>query len=89
MKALRSLNPFFLKYRGRLLIGLLVTIIAAVFKLVVPRQVGSIVDSVRRRVLGERREEEAEASTQGRRFCQGPAEERGPREDKKRESGES
>ncbi len=53
MKALRSLNPFFLKYRGRLLIGLLVTIIAAVFKLVVPRQVGSIVDSVRRRVLGE------------------------------------
>ncbi|MDC7996260.1 ABC transporter ATP-binding protein [Altibacter sp. HG106] len=53
MKALRSLNPFFHKYRGRLLVGLLVTIIAAVFKLVVPRQVGSIVDSVRRRVLGE------------------------------------
>jgi ATP-binding cassette subfamily B multidrug efflux pump len=53
MKELKYLNTYFIKYRGRLLLGLLVTIIAAIFKLVVPREVGNIVNSVRRNLEGE------------------------------------
>ncbi|MDT0555120.1 ABC transporter ATP-binding protein [Patiriisocius hiemis] len=53
MKELKYLNAYFIKYRGRLLLGLLVTIIAAIFKLVVPREVGNIVNSVRRNLEGE------------------------------------
>lgn len=53
MKELKYLNSYFIKYRGRLLLGLLVTIIAAIFKLVVPREVGNIVNSVRRNLEGE------------------------------------
>lgn len=40
MNELRRLNKFLYKYRGRLLVGLIITIIARLFSLVTPRLVG-------------------------------------------------
>lgn len=46
MRALRHLNKYFLKYKYRLIIGLVITIIARVFATMVPTLVGDSVDVV-------------------------------------------
>lgn len=46
MKELRFLNKYFYKYRGRLLIGLVITAIATIFRIVVPSKIGDSVNSV-------------------------------------------
>lgn len=53
MKALKYLNKYFLKYKGRLLLGVFITIIATVFKLVVPMKVGDSVTAVKQYMNGE------------------------------------
>lgn len=53
MKSLKYLNKYFLKYKGRLLLGVFITIIATVFKLVVPMKVGDSVTSVKQYMNGE------------------------------------
>ena len=46
MKELKRLNKFLLKYKGRLLLGLLITIISRVFSIVTPRLVGDSMTSI-------------------------------------------
>ena len=46
MRALRHLNKYFLKYKYRLLIGLVITVIARIFSTLVPTIVGDSVDIV-------------------------------------------
>ncbi|TSE06805.1 MULTISPECIES: ABC transporter ATP-binding protein [Aquimarina] len=46
MRALRHLNKYFLKYKYRLIIGLVITIIARIFATMVPTLVGDSVDVV-------------------------------------------
>lgn len=53
MKELKYLNPYFVKYRGRLLLGVFITIIATVFKLVVPMKIGDSVTVVKQYLNGE------------------------------------
>ncbi len=53
MKELRYLNHYFVKYRGRLLIGLLITVVARLFALIVPMKVGDIVNVVEQRLNAE------------------------------------
>ena len=53
MKELQYLNRFFIKYRGRLLLGLLITIAATIFKIVVPKKIGDSVDVVRAYINGD------------------------------------
>ncbi|MGJ8666480.1 MAG: ABC transporter ATP-binding protein [Patiriisocius sp.] len=53
MKELRFLNKYLIKYRGRLLLGLVITVIAAVFKLVVPMKIGDSVNIVEQKINGE------------------------------------
>jgi ATP-binding cassette subfamily B protein len=53
MKELKYLNKYFLKYRGRLLLGVFITIIATVFKLVVPMKIGDSVTAVKQYMNGE------------------------------------
>ncbi len=53
MKELKYLNKYFLKYKGRLLLGVFITIIATVFKLVVPMKVGDSLTSVKQYMNGE------------------------------------
>jgi ATP-binding cassette subfamily B protein len=53
MKELKFLNKYFLKYKGRLLLGVFITIIATVFKLVVPMKVGDSVTSVKQYLNGK------------------------------------
>ncbi|MAN59992.1 MAG: ABC transporter [Flavobacteriaceae bacterium] len=52
MKELQYLNRYFIKYRGRLLLGLFITVVARIFALLVPMKVGDIVNVVRDRVNG-------------------------------------
>ncbi len=52
MKELRYLNKYFRKYRGRLLLGLLITVVARIFALIVPMKVGDIVNHVESRLSG-------------------------------------
>lgn len=52
MKELKFINQFFLKYKWRLLIGLLVTIVAAIFKLFVPIIIGDILNIVEQYMQG-------------------------------------
>lgn len=47
MKELQYLNSYFFKYKGRLLVGVFITIIATVFKLVVPMKIGDSVTLVK------------------------------------------
>lgn len=47
MKELRYLNSYFIKYRGRLLLGVFITIIATYFKLVVPKKIGDSVSLIK------------------------------------------
>ncbi len=53
MKELKYLNKYFLKYKGRLLLGVFITVIATAFKLVVPMKVGDSVTSVKQYLNGE------------------------------------
>ena len=46
MKELQQLNHYLKKYSGRLLLGLIITIIATVFKLIVPKKVGDIINII-------------------------------------------
>ena len=47
MKDLQYLNLYFKKYSGRLTLGLIITIIATIFKIIVPKIIGDIVDVVK------------------------------------------
>ncbi|GAB5400394.1 MAG: ABC transporter ATP-binding protein [Aureisphaera sp.] len=53
MKELRFLNQFFLKYKWRLLLGLIITAIATIFRIVVPAKIGDSMDAVRMKFNGE------------------------------------
>tara|TARA_A100001011_G_scaffold373268_1_gene432507 strand:- start:908 stop:2665 length:1758 start_codon:yes stop_codon:yes gene_type:complete len=46
MKELRRLNNFLLKYKGRLILGLIITVVSRVFSLVTPRLVGDSMTSI-------------------------------------------
>lgn len=47
MKELQYLNFYFKKYKGRLLLGLIITVVATVFKIIVPMIIGDIIDVVK------------------------------------------
>lgn len=47
MKELQYLNFYFIKYKGRLLLGVFITVIATIFKLVVPKKIGDSVTLVK------------------------------------------
>lgn len=53
MKELRYLHKYFLKYKGRLILGVFITIIATVFKLVVPMKIGDSLTIVKKFLNGE------------------------------------
>lgn len=53
MRELRFLNRFFLKYKWRLLLGLLITAIATIFRIVVPAKIGDSIDAVQQNFNGE------------------------------------
>lgn len=53
MKELQYLNRFFVKYRGRLLFGLFITIIARIFALLVPKFIGDSVNIVEKYINNE------------------------------------
>ncbi len=53
MKELQKLNPYFLKYRGRLLVGLFITIVARIFALMAPKFIGDSVDVVEKYINGD------------------------------------
>lgn len=46
MKELKYINKYFVKYRGRLLLGLLITAIATVFRIIVPAKIGDSADAI-------------------------------------------
>ncbi len=52
MKELQYLNFYFKKYRGKLLLGLFITVIATIFKIIVPMIIGDIIDVVKDYVDG-------------------------------------
>jgi ATP-binding cassette subfamily B multidrug efflux pump len=52
MKELQQLNHYLKKYSGRLLLGLIITIIATVFKLVVPKKIGDIINIIENYING-------------------------------------
>ena len=52
MKELQHLNFYFKKYRGRLMLGLIITVIATVFKIIVPMIIGDIIDIIKDYVDG-------------------------------------
>lgn len=53
MKELQYLNQYFVKYRGRLLFGLFITIIARIFALLTPKFIGDSVDVVENYISNE------------------------------------
>ncbi len=53
MKELKYLNKYFIKYRGRLILGVFITIVATAFKLAVPMKVGDSVTLVEQYIQGE------------------------------------
>lgn len=53
MKALRHLNKYFYKYRYRLMIGVIITIIAKIFALFTPRLIGASINVVSDRLDGK------------------------------------
>lgn len=53
MKSLQHLNKYFLKYKGQLLLGLIITIIARIFTLFTPELVGDSVNILERYFKGE------------------------------------
>lgn len=52
MKELQHLNRYFVKYRGRLLLGLFITIIARIFALLTPKFIGDSVDVIEKYISG-------------------------------------
>ena len=52
MKELQQLNLYLKKYSGKLLLGLIITIIATVFKLVVPKKIGDIINIIENYING-------------------------------------
>ncbi|WP_299124522.1 ABC transporter ATP-binding protein [uncultured Winogradskyella sp.] len=52
MKALKHLNKYFYKYRYRLIIGVIITIVAKIFALFTPRLVGASINVVSDRLNG-------------------------------------
>ncbi|MTE27761.1 ABC transporter ATP-binding protein [Winogradskyella ouciana] len=53
MKALKHLNKYFFKYRYRLIVGIIITIVAKVFALFTPRLVGASINVVSDRLEGK------------------------------------
>lgn len=53
MKELKYINKFFIAYKWRLLFGLLITVIATLFKLLVPMTIGGSIDLIRAGLEGE------------------------------------
>ena len=53
MKELQHLNTYFKKYSGRLFLGLFITVIATVFKLIVPMKIGEIINVIQNYVNGD------------------------------------
>ena len=53
MKALKHLNKYFYKYRYRLIIGVIITIIAKIFMLFTPRLIGASINVVSDRLDGK------------------------------------
>ncbi len=53
MKELKHLNKYFKKYWGKLLIGIIITIIARVFQLVMPSFVKKSIEVVENFVAGD------------------------------------
>ena len=51
MKELKYLNKFFLKYRNRIVIGVLITIIARIFALVAPNLIGDSITLIEKYFL--------------------------------------
>ena len=56
MKELKHLNRYFIKYKWRLIFGLLITIIARIFALLTPKFIGDSVDIVEKYINGDIRE---------------------------------
>lgn len=52
MKELQQLNIYLKKYKGQLLLGLFITVIAIVFKLIVPKKIGDIINVIQNYVNG-------------------------------------
>ena len=52
MKELQHVNRYFVKYRGRLLLGLFITIIARIFALLAPKFIGDSVDVIEKYISG-------------------------------------
>lgn len=57
MKALKHLNKYFYKYRFRLIVGIIITIVAKIFALFTPRLVGASINVVSDRLDGKITEE--------------------------------
>lgn len=53
MKELKYINKYFIKYKWRLLFGLLITVIATLFTLLVPMKIGDSIDVIRAGLEGE------------------------------------
>ncbi len=53
MKELKYVHKYFFKYRGRLLVGLLITAIATIFRIVVPATIGNSIDTVKANLNGD------------------------------------
>lgn len=53
MNALKHINKYFFKYKRQLIIGLIITIVARVFSLVMPVVVGKTLDVVKAKIDGE------------------------------------
>ncbi len=53
MKELQYLNRYFIKYRGRLLLGLFITIIARIFALLAPKFIGDSITIIEKSISGE------------------------------------
>ena len=57
MKELQHLNKYFLKYKYKLLFGVIITISAIIFKLFTPRLIGSAIDVISNKINGSITEE--------------------------------
>lgn len=57
MKELQHLNKYFLKYKYKLLFGVIITISAIIFKLYTPRLIGSAIDVISNKLNGSITEE--------------------------------
>lgn len=61
MKELKQVNKYLKKYRGRLALGVIITIVATVFKLVVPMKIGDSVNFIKNYLDGNISEEVMQA----------------------------